>query len=242
MEIIKEKIVDKFSNIKSGIIGIIGENGSGKTKLLNNLYSDYLNKNDHKKIGYVKCSKINSNTTLYNYLNKILEEKKYSNDKEKRINDSLLMVGLLELKNEKIQKLSHSEMILLNLASILIYNPKVLLIDEPFIKLDDENLKKVLHLLRLLKTRYKKQIVIVTNNIDVLHKIVDYIFVLKNEKLVLEGDKYEVFSKVDELNKLHILSPKVVDFSNTILKNKKIKIGYRDEINDLIKDIYRYIK
>ena len=235
-------------NIESGITGIVGASGSGKSLLLKIIAKDIKSTSGdikiQKKIGYVDCINFKKkNMIVYNYLKNILLEKEYHLESlDKRIKDALLMVGLSSYQGFNIMELSRSEIIRLSLASILIYNPKVLIIDEPFIFLDNNNLDKIMRIIRLLKVRYKKTIIIATKNLDVLHKIVDRIYVLYRGEIIISGDKYSVFTNVKALKKCNLICPNVVNFSHLVYEKKNIKIGYRDEINDLIKDIYRYVK
>ncbi|HHW69165.1 MAG TPA: ATP-binding cassette domain-containing protein [Tenericutes bacterium] len=162
---------------------------------------------------------------------------------DKRISDSLLMVGLNDsFLNRNPFTLSNGEMRKVAIASVLALNPKVIIFDEPTVGLDDASKNNLLKILRMLKTRYKKTIIVVTHDVDALHKIADHIFVLNDGKVILEGDKYEVFKEVDLLQNYKIKVPKIIEFSHKVFKSKNIKMGYRDEINDLIKDIYRHVK
>ena len=75
-----------------------------------------------------------------------------------------------------------------------------------------------------------------------LHMLADYIYIIDDGRVVMSGDKYEIFSSYDKLKSFHIKCPKIMEFSHLVKKKKGINIGYRDDMNDLMKDVYRYVK
>ena len=243
--------------LKAGKINaIVGKSGSGKTTLLE-LITGILkpttgkvlidekeidNLNNAFDIGYV--SQDNNQflqKTVKEELEMLLKLYNYKlKEKKKRINDSLIMLGLNEkYLNLNINNLSSGEKKKLALASALILNPSILIIDEPVIGLDRKTKEELKKIFRILKTRYNKTIIFVSNNLDFVLEVADYVYVLYDKEIVLEGKKIDVLSKTDILKKYGIIGPNITSFENLVLTKKQIKIGYRYEINDLIKDIYR---
>ena len=264
----KEVFQDLNFCFSSGKIhGLVGKSGSGKTTLLELIDSLILPTNGKIKIGNYKIQagkkfdNVNDlrfqigfvfqlpeeqffNSTVYDELAFSLQFYRYRlHDIQKHISDALKMVGLNDTYLEKNPFcLSNGEKRKVAIAASLVCNPEILLLDEPTVGLDGKSKESLLKLLRILKNRYHKTIIIASHDTDFLHRIVDDVYVLYNRKIVLSGDKYEVFKNSKELKKYGVKSPKIIEFSNKVLEKKKIKIGYRDEINDLIKDIYRYVK
>ena len=160
---------------------------------------------------------------------------------EKHILDALLMVDLdATYLNRNPFTLSSGEMRKVAIASILAFNPKVIILDEPTIGLDNQSKKNLIKIIKLLKTRYKKTIIIVSNDTDLLLQIAEHIILLDKGKIIYDGNKYEVFKQ--DLEKYGLKKPKIIEFEQLVLEKKHIKIGYRDDINDLMKDVYRHVK
>lgn len=162
---------------------------------------------------------------------------------EKRIFDSLKMVGLSSsFLYRSPFELSLSEQKKISLALILSFNPKMIVLDEPFLGLDNKDKNLFIKLINMMKIKYGKTIVIVSKDVDMIHRFSDKVVLINEGRVIKIGDKYEVLSDESLLQQCKLKVPKLIKFSILVRENKKINIGYRDDINDLAKDIYRYLR
>lgn len=246
------------------VTGVIGKNGSGKTLIaeiigtirkpefgniildsqvidLKSPFLDYIKIRSDVGIVLQNVESQLFQETVKDHINFQLDTYKYKNT-EKRIIDSLAMVGLDEsFINRKIKTLSNGEKFLVALAGVLSYNPKVIILDDPTNFLDYKKKELILKLLKRIKGKYKKTIVIFSNDIDFIYELSDYVYVLNNGKIVLHGDKSKVFTN-KSLEKYNIELPDIVKLTQEFKSKSKCNIPFRDNISDLIKDIYFYIE
>lgn len=161
---------------------------------------------------------------------------------DKRINDALKMVGLDETFLDRNPfELSSGEMRKVAIASILAFNPKVIIFDEPTVSLDNRSKKELLRLLIRLKDKYNKTIIIVSHDMDMLYQITDNYIVLNDGFLLIDGDRETVFKDLKLLRINKIVIPRVVEFIEKAKVKRGIKLSNEDNIRDLIKTVFRNV-
>lgn len=208
------------------ITAIIGESGSGKSTLLELLIGNLEpTKGKIIKPDLVMGLVHKNNELIFNSVKRELK----INGKDFSV---LKKIGLNEkILTKKTNQLSYSEKKLVMLASVLISNPKILLLDEISLGLDRLKQEKIISLLRNLK---KDRIIIVTSrDVNFINQIADYVYILENKKIVLKGNKNDVF-------KNYRIKPDIVSFIELVNKEKRI-LEDRDNTKDLMKDIYRSV-
>jgi len=231
------------------IIGIMGRNyqellyliGSDKV-LTNNILYNNLNIDDRKSnyIGYI--DKNFNFYTPYVYDELLLYLNRYSGKVKNHRNRFMKIIEMFSLNesflDKKISDLSNGEMKLLKYLVVLVYNPNVIVIDEPFLYLDYHYKKVIKKVLYDLKTKYHKTIIVGSDDSNIIYSLCD-ISLLVNRDNHLYGITKSIFNET-ELKKFNIKVPDLVRFTD-LAKKKGINIGYFQDIRDLIKDVYRNV-
>ncbi len=221
--------------IGNKIYGVVGNSGSGKTSFVN----DFVLSKDVGIVNYgiIECNLVSDQIEyydkLFNYKIKELESRKQEIVKMLEIDKKIL--------DSSIYEISESELSKVLLASILLYNPEIVVIDEMLDSLDYKNKVKIMKLLIKLKKFFNKKIVIVDSNIDDIFEFIDDVIIIDSGKVLLHGDKYKVYDNILLLKEKNIRIPNIISFI-VKMREKGINIDNVDNINELIKSIYREMR
>lgn len=260
MELKLEKVSydDKLKNInyefeEGKITSVVSSSGSGKT-ILSYLISGIekptsgtvINNYEGREIGYVFQNAEESfifNTVREELIFGLRKYNYKTDNLNKRIEDTLKMIGLpLTYLDRSPFELSSGEKELLSIAVVLSLNPKLIIIDEPTIYLDNKREEYLIKLLKKLEKSYNKTIIIFSSDIEFISKVTDNYLILKNGKIISDGTSKELLLSSDKIKKSGVEIPKIIDFINTVKKQKNIDLEPTFDIKELMKDIYRNVK
>lgn len=205
------KAVDNLSLTvnKGEIYGFIGPNGAGKSTTIKavvgalsfdggEIYIDGLSLKKQpieckKKIAYIPDNPdIYDHLTGVQYLNFICDVFGVSKDERNlRIKEYSVLFGLENNLGDFISAYSHGMKQKLVIISSLIHNPKLLILDEPFVGLDPIASHKLKEIMRE-KCKESAAIFFSTHVLEVAEKLCDRIGIIKDGKLVAEGDMQTV--------------------------------------------------
>lgn len=204
--------------------GVIGENGSGKTTLCallrgfapgfykGELEGEILVEGKRTtdyggelsaKIGYVFQ---NPFTQISGVKDTVFEEVAYGlenfgvpvDEIEKRVVDVMRLTDIEALALKDPFDLSGGQMQRVALASVIVLDPDILIIDEPTSQLDPEGTESVFAIIRALKER-RKTIILVEHKIDLIAEYADEVLVMREGCVIAAGEKEEILSDMSLL-------------------------------------------
>lgn len=190
---------------ESELVVVTGPNGSGKTTLI--LLAAGLLRPERgevllegkplheqlplarKKIGVTFQDPDDQffNATVYDEIAFALRQLDLGEDEvEAHVTAIARRLGIEHLLSKPPYRLSGGEKVKVALASILVYEPEVLLLDEPTAYLTPESKNEVMRMLEELKEK-RKSILIATNDSDIIGYSVDKVLKIIDGRLTAEG-------------------------------------------------------
>ena len=216
------------------IVAVVGNSGAGKSTFIKN-------QKISKKVGIINDETIKENRVRDQLLYYVKKYKYRLDILDDRFNEIIKMLSISEkILDKDVFEISESEYYKVLIGSILLYNPEVIVFDDILCFFDEENKQKLFKLSSKLKKFFNKTIYFVTSDIDSVYEYVDDIIVIDNAKVLLEGDKKEVYKEYSLLKKNRIRIPNIVEFIKQ-MKDNNVNLDDVDSINELIKTIYREI-
>lgn len=245
-----------FAIKKGQIVGVIGKSGAGKTSLLKAIAGladvelgtitvgkmPIVGPKQKLIAGYEEIQLVNQDFGLDTYHSveenlrvKILHLPK--KDQDFLIKEMIDLVGMMHLKPRKAHELSGGEQQRLSIARALICEPKVLLLDEPFVHLDLFLRQRIMNYLLQLNQKRKTTILLVSHDGAELMGFVQKMIHLKNgniERICSAEEMYFTPNNLEEgrllgiINEVEYKGKKILFRPNEFsLRSKKNQIACR---------------
>lgn len=121
----------------------------------------------------------------------------------KRVSSALEELGITHLRSRAPHQLSGGEKKRVALASVLVLDPEVLLLDEPTANLDPSAQSYVIDC--LIRWKGSKTIITATHNLDIIADIADRCLVLEKGRVAGNGSPEEILRDESLLRRTHLI-------------------------------------
>lgn len=206
-----KKAVDDLSlHINKGeIYGFIGHNGAGKTTTIKSccgilkfeegeIYVDGISVKENPLACKKKIAYLPDNPDIYEYmtgiqfLNFIADVFQIpQKERQERIHNYAQMFGIIGDLAQPVSAYSHGMKQKLAIISALIHDPKLIIMDEPFVGLDPKSAHTLKEQMRDICNR-GGAIFFSTHVLEVAEKLCDKVAIIKDGKLIRSGSMEEV--------------------------------------------------
>ncbi|MFD2045123.1 metal ABC transporter ATP-binding protein [Ornithinibacillus salinisoli] len=224
----QKQVLDNINFVlpRGSFMGLIGPNGGGKTTLIKlilglmkpdqgsiTLFNEPIEKfKAWNKIGFVsqKSNSFNKGfpATVYEVVSMGLTAKvgyfKFFNSKHKaKILHAIDLVGMREYTYENVGNLSGGQQQRVFIARALVSDPELLILDEPTVGVDYENVQRFYELLHQLNTQQQITLLLVTHDTGTMTEYATNIACL-NKSLHFHGDPKEYLALTEnDLSKVY---------------------------------------
>lgn len=217
--------------IKGNVYGILGPNGSGKSTTLGIVLS-VVNKTsgDYEWFGgkmqtheaLKKVGAIIERPNFYPYMTarENLELVcKIKNINYFKVQEKLNLVGLLERENSKFSTFSLGMKQRLAIASALLNDPEILILDEPTNGLDPQGIHQIRDIIKLIASQ-GTTILLASHLLDEVEKVCTHVLVLQKGKILYSGS-VNTMSNNKDFFELNSNDNKIL--KEILLKNPSVK-------------------
>lgn len=194
------------------ITGIIGPNGSGKStlmKIIAGLDKEYtgllhidgqeMNKEVCKDMTLVFQKPYLINTDVYNNIAYPLKIRGLSQVEIKNKTDKMIeLLQLKEIMKQNARSLSGGEMQKVALARAIVFEPKLLLLDEPTSNIDPKTMQLMETAIKYINQCCNTTVVLVTHNIRQLQRVCSQAVFMLDGKVVEQDIVKNVLNKLNE--------------------------------------------
>jgi ABC-2 type transport system ATP-binding protein len=187
-----------FEIKKGNVYGILGPNGSGKSTTLG-IVLNVVNKTsgDFEWFGgkvathdaLRKVGAIIERPNFYPYMTAKENLELVCKIKEtpfSKVDEKLELVGLLERKNDKFRTYSLGMKQRLAIASALLNDPEILILDEPTNGLDPQGIRQIRDIIKIIASQ-GTTILLASHLLDEVEKVCSHVVVLRKGEMLYQG-------------------------------------------------------
>ena len=211
-----------FSVEQGQVYGFLGQNGAGKSTTIRMLLTLIkptsgsieifgLNLEKHRKEVLKQIGAIIERPDLYKYLTALENLRIFAamsgvKVSEKKLLEQLNMVGLAERAHSKVKTYSQGMKQRLGIATALVHDPQLVILDEPTNGLDPQGIADVRNLIFRLSREMNKTLMISSHLLSEVELIADSMIIIDKGKKVVEGKVNDLFDPAETIIELKTIA------------------------------------